>query len=214
MTAIIAGRYQPLETARAGLPLRVRDLQTAQTLLLRTSVVPADRVASIEARARAACGIFHPSLVTLFDVVVTTETDAELLLAYEFVPAQPAAIVTGGAPLNIRRAAQVAAEIADAVAELHAREVVHGGISLATVLLTMKGKAKLDRVGDPTVATEPDAGQADDFVALGDLLAALAGSGGRGTVGLQAIETIAARARAGKFESAATFAALLRRAVE
>ena len=214
MTAIIAARYLPLETARAGSPLRVRDLQTAQTLLLRTAAVSADRVASVAARARAASGIFHPSLVTLFDVVVTTDVEASLLLAYEFVPAQPAAIVTGGTPLNIRRAAQVVAEIADAVAELHAREVVHGGISLTTVLMTMKGKAKLDRVGDPTVARRPDATFANDLVALGDLLAALAGPGGRGTVGLQGIETLSARARAGKFESAATFAALLRRAAE
>ena len=214
MTAIIAGRYQPLEAARAGSPLRVRDLQTAQTLLLRTAPVPADRLAAVEARARAAAGIFHPSLVTLFDVVAVAAAEAALLLAYEFVPAQPAALVTGGTPFNIRRAAQVVAEIADAAAELHARDVVHGGISLATVLLTMKGKAKLDRLGDPAVATRSPAEPADDLVALGELLATLAGSGGRGTVGMQAIETLTARARAGKFESAATFAALLRRAAE
>jgi hypothetical protein len=214
MTAIIAGRYQPLETARAGSPLRVRDLQTAQTLLLRTAVVAADRITPVAARARAASGIFHPSLVTLFDVVVAAGEEPALLLAYEFVPAQPAASVTGGTPLNLRRAAQVVAEIADAVAELHARDVVHGGISLTTVLMTMKGKAKLDRVGDPTVATGSDVAAADDLVALGSLLATLAGSGGRGTVGMQAIETLATRACAGKFESAATFAALLRRAAE
>jgi serine/threonine protein kinase len=213
MTGLIAGRYQPLEPARAGAPVRVRDLETAQTLVMRAIDVPAADTAWALARARAAAGIFHPSLVTLFDVVI--ETEERLLLAYEFVPAQPAAVVTGGTPLNIRRAAQVAAEIADAVAELHAREVVHGSITLATVLLTMKGKAKLDRVGDPSILTGPDPAAADDLVALGDLLLALAGPGtGRGTIGLQGIETLAARARAGKFESAATFAALLRRAAE
>jgi serine/threonine protein kinase len=213
MTGLIAGRYQPLEAARASAPVRVRDLQTAQTLLLRAIDVPAADGARTLARARAAAGIFHPSLVTLFDVVV--DSDTRLLLAYEFVPAQPAAVVTGGTAFNIRRAAQVVAEIADAVAELHAREVVHGSITLTTVLLTLKGKAKLDRVGDPSILTRPDPTAADDLVALGDLLLALAGSGtGRGMVGLQGIETLAARARAGKFESAATFAALLRRAAE
>jgi serine/threonine protein kinase len=211
MTALIAGRYQPLEPARAGAPRRVRDLQTAQTLLLREAVMAPERVAVAESRARAAAGIFHPSLITLFDVVV--EEEGRLVLAYEFVPAQPAAAVTGGTPVPLRRAAQVVAEVADAVAELHARDVVHGGISQATVLLTLKGKAKLDRVGDPTISS-PEPLPADDLAALGDLLHALAGSGGRGTVGMQAIETLATRARSGKFESAATFAALLRRAAD
>ena len=32
---LIAGRYQPLEAARPGTPQRARDLQTAQTVLLR-----------------------------------------------------------------------------------------------------------------------------------------------------------------------------------
>jgi hypothetical protein len=194
--------------------MRVRDLQTAQTLLLRTAPVNADRQTALEARARAATGIFHPSLVTLFDVLPGTGPETALLLAYEFVPAQPAAAVTGGTPFNVRRAAQVVAEIADAVAELHARAVVHGGISLTSVLLTMKGKAKLDRVGDPTVSARDETSPADDLVALGDLLASLAGAGGRGIVGIQAIETLVARARAGRFESVATFAALLRRAAE
>ena len=213
MTGIIAGRYQPLETTRAGAPVRVRDLHTAQTLVLRGIDVPHEAMAPALARARAATGIFHPSLVTLFDVMV--DHDGRLLLAYEFVPAQPAAVVTGGTPFNIRRAAQVVAEIADAVAELHAREVVHGAITLATVLLTMKGKAKLDRVGDPSILTQPDIPAGDDLVALGDLLLALGGSGtARGMVGMQGFETLAARARAGKFESAATLAALLRRAAE
>jgi serine/threonine protein kinase len=212
MTGIIAGRYQPLE-ARAGAPMRVRDLQTAQTLVLRRVDVPAAAAASVVARARAATGIFHPSLVTLFDVVV--EHEERLLLAYEFVPAQPAAAVTGGTPLHIRRAAHLVAEIADAVAELHARDVVHGGITLTTVLLTMKGKAKLDRVGDSSMLASPDPAAGDDLVALGDLLLALAGPGtGRGVVGIQGIDTLAARARTGKFESAAAFAALLRRAAE
>ena len=211
MTAI-AGRYQPLDAARPGAPLRARDLQTAQTVLLRDVPLPTDDGASL-ARAQAARGIFHPSLVTLFDV--TPLAGDRVLLAYEYLPSQTIAHMSGGQPLNPRRAASLVIEIADAVAELHAREVTHGAISPATVLVTMKGKAKLDRVGDPSAAS----GSADpgaDLVALGDLLATLAGRGdpaGSGAVGAQAIEALVARARGGKFESAATFAALLRRAI-
>ena len=207
--AVIGGRYQPLEAAKPGAPLRVRDLQTAQTLLLRDIDV-ASGADSAADRARAAQGIFHPSLITLFDVI--GPADGRLLLAYEFVPAQPAGIVTGGTPLNMRRAAEVVAEVADAVAELHAREIAHGGISLVSVLLTLKGKAKLDRVGDPSVTAGGEPSAPGDLVALGELLRALVGSRlSSGTVGAEGINTLIDRARGGKFESAATFAAMLRR---
>lgn len=211
MTTPIAARYQPLEAARPGAPLRVRDLQTAQTLLLREVELQPHHDASAIGRARACQGIFHPSLVTLFDVI--GPADGRLQLAYEFVPAQPAAVVTGGTPLNIRRAAEVVAEVADAAAELHARGIAHGGISLGTVLLTLKGKAKLDRVGDPSVVAGSDAPTpAADLVALGELLRALAGPpSSRGAIGVEGVTTLIERARAGRFESVATFAALLRR---
>ena len=211
MTTPIAARYQPLEAVRPGAPLRVRDLRTAQTLLLReVELQPHHDSAAVE-RAQASKGIFHPSLVTLFDVI--GPIDGRLQLAYEFVPAQPATIVTGGTPLNMRRAAEVVAEVADAAAELHAHGIAHGGISLATVLLTLKGKAKLDRVGDPSVvAAAGNPAPAQDLVALGELLRALVGPpASRGAVGVEGVTTLIERARTGRFESAATLAALLRR---
>lgn len=206
----IAGRYQPLDLARPGTPQRARDLQTAQTVLLRDIRLPLDGSATALVRAHAAKGIFHPSLVTLFDVVTLDEE--RVLLAYEFVPAQSIVQVSGGQSFNLRRAAEIVAEIADATAELHARDVAHGGIAQATVLITMKGKAKLDRVGDPSLHSLAEPEMARDLVALGDLLAELVGrrvSGG--LVGAQAIEALVERARRGKFDNAATLAAMLRR---
>ena len=207
---LIAGRYQLLDAPRAGTPQRARDLETAQTVLLRDVALPRDAEPML-AHARAARGIFHPSLVTLFEVVLLPGW--RVLLAYEFLPAsQTIAQMSAGQPLNPRRAAALVIEVADAVAELHAHEVAHGGISQSAVLVTMKGKAKLDRVADPTSSSHA-ATPADDLVALGDLLADLAGRAGPGAVGAEAIEALIARARAGKFDSAATFAAFLRRAI-
>jgi serine/threonine protein kinase len=206
----LPGRYQPLDPPRPGSPRRVRDLETAQTLLLREVAVAAEHERAVAARALAAKGIFHPSLITLFDVI--GPTDGRLILAYEFVPAQAAVVVTGGSPLNVRRAAEVVAEVADAVAELHARDIAHGAIALSSLLLTLKGKAKLDRLGDPTVLQHANPTPAHDLTALGDLLQELIGPrAARSVVGAQGVETLIDRARAGKFESAATFAALLRR---
>lgn len=204
--SLIAARFQPLDAARPGQPLRVRDLQTAQTLLLREADLPDDRRDAVLAHAARVKGVFHPSLVTLFDVVPAD--DARVWLAYEYVAAQPLIQVSGGQPLHARRAAELMAEIADAVAELHARDAAHGAISQHTVLVTMKGKAKLDRAGDPSTV---DAQQAVDLEALGSLLDTLAARPRDGHAGTHAIDTLVARARAGRFDSAAAFAALLRR---
>ena len=48
-----------------------------------------------------------------------------------------------GEPCHPRRAAQIVSELADGVAELHARGIVHGNITQATAILTAKGKARL-----------------------------------------------------------------------
>jgi hypothetical protein len=76
----------------------------------------------------------------------------------------------------------------------------------------MKGKAKLDRIGDPSLHVMVDPTVEGDLTSLGDLLRDLVGKPSAGGIaGMQAIEALVERARAGKFESAATFAAMLRR---
>jgi serine/threonine protein kinase len=193
------------------MPLRARDLQTAQTVWLRDVLVPPEALEQALTRAQAAKGIFHPSLVTLFDVLPAAAD--RLVLAYEYVPAQTLAEVSGGLAINPKRAAEILWQVADAVAELHARNVAHGAISQATVLITMKGKAKLDRVADPSLDNEPAPTPESDLVALGALLRGLVGqTAGRGVAGMQAIEVVIERARTGRFSSAATFAAMLRTA--
>ncbi|MEO5739988.1 MAG: hypothetical protein ABIS29_05275, partial [Vicinamibacterales bacterium] len=49
----------------------------------------------------------------------------------------------GGDPCHPRRAAQIVSELADGVAELHARGIVHGNITQTSAILTAKGKARL-----------------------------------------------------------------------
>jgi serine/threonine protein kinase len=205
--SLIAGRFQPLDNARPGSPRRARDLETAQTVILREVELSPVTAEAALAHARAAKRIFHPSLVTLFDIY--TQGNERLLLTYEYVPAQTLAQLTGGHPLNVRRAAEIVGEVADAVATLHAHGVAHGAITQLSVLVTMKGKAKLDRVGDPTLKAT-GATDARDLRALADLLQELVGRPAAGTAGMQAIEVALDRARTGELQSAATFAALLR----
>ena len=205
---LIADRFQPLEPPRAGQPLRARDVNTAQTVLLREVQLSADRCKAAYARAKTVCEVFHPALVTLFDVAYSE--DHRLLLAYEFVPSQTLAQVSGGQRFGIKRAAEIVAELADAAAELHARGLAHGGISQASAVVTLKGKTKLDRLGDPSVAPQ-DGSAAGDIVALGNLLRELIGTPAGGVAGAQGLDLIIARARDGKFDSAASLAGMLRR---
>ena len=45
--------------------------------------------------------------------------------------------------MNVRRAVELAVQIADAVAEAHAAGFVHGGLSPDSVVITAKGHAKI-----------------------------------------------------------------------
>ena len=202
---LVAGRYQPLDVAKPGRPQRARDLHTAQTVLLRNVRLPSEGTEVALARANAAKGIFHPSLVTLFDVVA--QPNDRVLLAYEYVPAQTVAQVSGGVPFNPKRAAELMSELGDALAELHAHGIAHGGISQSTVLITMKGKAKLDRVADPSLDARGTPSVERDLRALGELLRELVGK----VAASPEIDSAIARATSGTLQSAATFAAMLRR---
>ena len=203
---LIAGRYQPLDSARPGAPQRARDLQTAQSVLLRNVRLPKDGADAALGRAQSAMRIFHPSLVTLFDV--WPQPEGRVLLAYEYVPAQSVAQVSGGVPFNPKRAAELLTELGDAVAELHARGIPHGGISQGTVLITMKGKAKLDRVADPTLNIMLDASIEQDLASLGELLRELVGNA-PASPAMEAITAAISGVREGAL-TAATFAARLR----
>jgi hypothetical protein len=138
---VLANRFQPLEPYTPGAPVKARDLESAQTVVL-------EPVHDLDARL---AGIFHPSLLTIFAIV---EHEGHRLAAGEFVQGRTVAAVFGGEPCHPRRAAEIVSEIADGVAELHARGVCHGAISTDSILITAKGKAKLvlTRAGGGTEA--------------------------------------------------------------
>ena len=165
-------RYQPLEPIKPGAPFRARDQETAQTVLIHTiGGLAATTAAQMLMRADRVKGIFHPSLVTLFDVQIAEP--GALRAACEFVPAQSLFKAMGGQPIHPKRAAELVAEVADGVAELHSRQFAHGAISSRSVLQTDKGKAKLDLIA--ALATS-NSSEAADMLALASLLSELAGS--------------------------------------
>ena len=125
---MIANRFVPIETTRAG--MKARDQHTAQTVLLVDVTCFNERLV----------GIFHPSLITIFACI---ENQGRFLVATEFVEGRSLREVFRGEPCHPKRAAEIVSELADGVAELHARGIVHGNITQSSAVLTAKGKARL-----------------------------------------------------------------------
>lgn len=125
---MIANRFVPLETTAAG--IKARDQETAQTVLL-------VEVRQLDSRF---VGVMHPALISVFAIV---EDGGRQLAATEFVQGRSLKDLFGGEPCHPRRAAEIVSELADGVAQLHARGVVHGNITQASAMLTTKGKARL-----------------------------------------------------------------------
>jgi hypothetical protein len=125
---LIANRFVRLESSAAG--IKARDQETAQTVLL----VEAPRL------DERLVGIFHPALVTVFAIV---DHDGQRLAASEFVQGRSLMELFHGDPCHPKRAAEIVSELADGVAELHARGIVHGNITQTSAILTAKSKARL-----------------------------------------------------------------------
>ena len=153
---MIAQRFVLLEPFSTTSPMRARDQSTAQTVVLH-------KVRNVDPRL---IGIFHPGLLSIFAVV---EHDGATFAACEYVPGQPLASVLAGGRCHPRRATEIVAELADALAELHAAGVAHGAVALGSVFITDKGKAKLALVDAVAGGTEDG-----DVKALRRLLSSIA----------------------------------------
>jgi serine/threonine-protein kinase len=96
--------------------------------------------ASLLDKARELIALSHPNVTTLFDA---GEHEGRVYLAFEFLKGQSLRAEMGGRPMNVRRAVELAVQIADAVADAHAVGFVHGGLSPDTIIITVKGHAKI-----------------------------------------------------------------------
>lgn len=240
------GEYKILEPAGSGSlgdVYRARDTRVGRTVSI---TVVTDRIASNSARreeflraARAAAGVSHPNIVTLYEV---GDENGRLYLVSEFVQGQTLRTIIGGRPLNARRAVDLAGQIAEALADAHATAVVHGAMTADTIVVTPKGHAKITDFGLATWSTTAgragtageagkatgageageDAGYRADLFSLGVILfEMLTGRAPGPAAGVPSavnrslpreIDPIVARAlgKSGGYESAATLAAELR----
>ena len=178
------GHYNVLERLGGGAlgdVFRARDTRAGRTVAL--MVPPPELIASPTRRARfledarKAATLNHPNIAMLFDIV---EQDDGCYLAYEFAAGPSLREELGGAALEARHALHLAAHIADALAEGHARGIVHGDLRPETIVVTPKGSVKVLNFGmtkwttgeyrSPEQAPGAAADPRNDLFALGAVL--------------------------------------------
>ena len=133
-----------LEPAGPGDLYRARDTRYGRTVALRLLPASATADAAVKAtlieQARALMQLSHANAITLFDV---GEHDGRVYLAFEFLKGQSLRAEIAGRQMNVRRAVEIAIQMADAIAEAHAAGFLHGGLSPESVVITARGHAKI-----------------------------------------------------------------------
>jgi len=217
------GHYKVLDRIGAGTlgdVYRARDTRLGRTVAVKLPgpALQDDRARldALSADARAASVLSHPNIAALYEI---GEEGGRVFLVFEFVPGEPLGRVIAGRPINVRRAVDLATQMADAFADAHALGMVHGGLTADTVIVTPKGNAKILDFGLARWTSRPAPDGADqraDIRALGRLLfEMLTGRQPRSgerigpSVPAELDETVA-RALDGGYEAAATCAADLR----
>ena len=86
----------------------------------------------------------HPNIAMLFE---GGQEGDRYFLVFEFVQGQPLASLINGRPLHVRRALEFGINLADALAEAHAADLIHGDIRPDTIMITPKDRAKFMNFG-------------------------------------------------------------------
>lgn len=205
---------EPIGRGALGPLHRARDGKTGRTVALRlvdpSLVVSADARDRLQLALQRAARLSHPNIASFYDV---GEHNGHLFYAQEFVPG---ALLTTELvdPMNPRRAAGYAAEVADALAELEAADLHHGNVDANAVMITPKGRAKLllDAGFAAALHAAPQGGS--DLAGLGRLLSAMV-TGASGSQSIpRELTAVVDRCAQQDYPSAALCAAELRAIVD
>jgi serine/threonine protein kinase len=138
----------PLGTGGLGEVYRARDTRVGRTVavkVLPTSITDSpDRVQALLDAATTASTVSHPNITALFDV---GEDAGRRFLVFEFVPGDQLNALIEGRALNVRRAVELAIQLADALASAEAVDLAHGDIRPSNIVVTSKDRAKLMNFG-------------------------------------------------------------------
>src|SRR5215831_11431550 len=114
--------------------------QVAIKVLASSSASDPERMRRFEQEARSASALNHPNIISIYDVGRENTT---AYIAMEFVDGRTLRALTESAPLNIKKALQIAAQIADGLAKAHAAGIVHRDLKPENIMVTKDGFVKI-----------------------------------------------------------------------
>ena len=145
--SVIAGRYRLERQIGAGGMSEVwaaTDLDLERKVAVKLLATDADP-ARFEREARAAAGLAHPNVCTLY---AYGEADGRRYMVLELLPGGSLEDrLAGGRPLLDEDTRRIATEIAAGLAHAHERGVVHRDLKPANILFDSEGRAKIADFG-------------------------------------------------------------------
>jgi len=148
------GRYETIDElgqGAMGIVYRATDPMINRVVAIKTinMALKEDEIAEYEARfyqeARAAGGLNHPNIVTIYDI---GKSGNVAYMAMEFLKGRELrALLATGAPLPLAQAIEIAAQVADGLAYAHRNDVVHRDIKPANIMIVRGGTAKITDFG-------------------------------------------------------------------
>ena len=148
------GRYEilaELGQGSMGVVYKARDPVLDRVVAIKTINLnlPKDELAEYEARfyqeARAAGGLNHPNIVTIYDI---GKSDRVAYMAMELLEGDELrAILSTGQPVPAVQALDVASQVAEGLSYAHERHIVHRDIKPANVMVVRDGLVKITDFG-------------------------------------------------------------------
>lgn len=90
--------------------------------------------------ARAASALNHPNICTIYEI---NETGAIPFIAMEYIEGETVAEMIRRRRRNVRQTLDIAVQVAGALAEAHASDIVHRDIKPANIILNHRGHVKI-----------------------------------------------------------------------
>ncbi len=148
------GRYEilaELGQGSMGVVYKARDPALDRVVAIKTINLnlPKDELAEYEARfyqeARAAGGLNHPNIVTIYDI---GKSERVAYMAMEFLEGEELrAILSAGQPLPVVQALDVASQVAEGLSYAHERHIVHRDIKPSNIMVVRDGLVKITDFG-------------------------------------------------------------------